>query len=756
MSHHSTPHLHNKRTPGGMAADTSGQNLAGIDLDHRAMGSAVMDASRSVTDSSATNAKQLLNAYIYDFLLKNTLPQTAKCFVSEADVPTVASDLSHSSTKTSPHLMSNLALLDKDSALASTTPQTPAMAASQISEEHNLPNILLLMNAPLGFLYEWWLVFWDVFQAKSDNMASPLALQYYHMQFMKQKQQHELQGLDWQQNLGQAPAGNQMMGHPHMGMSGQPPGLAIGLGPNLGQMPMMGQPQGPMPMQQQFLRQQFPLLDPRQQRYMMQMMMKQQQQQQLQQQQQQQQQLQQPQQQLNQQQPLQPNQQPPPQPNQQQQQQQLQQQPQPQQAGQMNPGMDLTLTNMGMNMNMQQQMFMQQQQQQQQQQQRIQQQAQTQMNNLRQQAAARQQGGPAAAAAAAVAVAAAAASQPQAREGGSPVNMAGPQGARMGHQQGQQARQGRPGQPVMGNMQPYPQQVNGQSMSPQPFPSQPPNNSMVPAGANGGPNAPMMQNVNQNRNTNALQDYQMQLMLLEKQNKKRLDIARGNGAADLNLSMQLAPQQQQMQIKQQHPPKASPAPSPVQNNKPSPVTTAAKAKKATAAKRSRKPSAAANSTPSSAADNGRPGTAKKEYSTPLTPAAETDNKKKRKGSGGDSPKKQSKTSAAKKEKATPKPKKEEPKPTHEVAEVEEEKLDFDGKMAPPSSAGFFPGTLGGNDKMMSVDILGGDSTDGNFFSSNNGIDEFDFSFFEGNDGGLSDSITAFSWNNPIEGADRSG
>lgn len=257
----------------------------------------------------------------------------------------------------------------------------------------------------------------------------------------------------------------------------------------------------------------------------------------------------------------------------------------------------------------------------------------------------------------------------------------------------------------------------------------------------------------------------MQLMLLEKQNKKRLDIARGNGAADLNLSMQLVPQQQ-MQIKQQHPPKASPAPSPVQNNKPSPITAAGKAKKALAPKRNRKPSATANtSTPQGtgadlgpALSNGRPagGVTKKEYSTPLTPAAETDNKKKRKGSSGESPKKQGKVASnAKKEKTTPKPKKEDTKPNGEVADLEEDKLDSEGaKMAPPSAA-YFPGTLGGTDKMISVDILGGDSSDGNFFNTNNGIDDFDFSFFEGNDGGLSDSITAFSWNNPIEGRDRS-
>lgn len=48
-------------------------------------------SSISVSDSHAKNANQLLNAYIYDFLVKSKLPQTAKIFVNEAEVPSVAS-----------------------------------------------------------------------------------------------------------------------------------------------------------------------------------------------------------------------------------------------------------------------------------------------------------------------------------------------------------------------------------------------------------------------------------------------------------------------------------------------------------------------------------------------------------------------------------------------------------------------------------------------------------------------------------------
>lgn len=806
MSHQSTPHLHNKRTPGTLSSDTPSQMLAMAENSVNTANTSqpVLDVTRSVSDNTAANAKQLLNVYIYDFLVKNTLPQTAKLFVAEADIPSIVHDLSHSSAKTSPLLMSNQGL-DKDSAsaaLAATSPQTPAISVNQLLEEYNLPNLALSMDAPQGFLYEWWQVFWDVFQAKNDRVSSPMASQYYQMQAMKQKQQHELYGMDMPQGYGQMmPQAGQMVNqagapgpmgpNPHLGISGSAPGQMS--------MPMVNQLQGPMPMQQRL---QFANVDPRQQRYMMQMMMKQQQQQQLQQQhqqphnqphqqqlqqqvpqpqQQQQQQLhqhQQHQQQLQQQQQHQ-QQQPPQQgqslqlqpPHQQLPQQQTPQlaqgtQPpqQPQQQHHM-PGMDQSMNNMGMNMNLQQQMFMQQQPQHQN---RIQQQAQTQMNNLRQQAVAAQQHqqhqqhqqGPAAAAVASIAAAAAAAANPHSREGAGPANFNGPR-----------MNQGRPVRPVqqlsMVNMQQqYPPQNMVNAVTPGNLVQQGVPGQTMGAGNNnsGGMGAmPMNQPMQATRNTNALQDYQMQLMLLEKQNKKRLDIAR-SGTADVNLNMQQI--QQPLQMGLQHQAKASPAPSPSSNNKFSPVNATAKPKKAAPVKRGRK-SSNVGSTPQSAGpengaagSNGRTtgGPMKKEQTTPITQAAEVDNKKKRKSTTGDSPKKLSKnTNANNKEKSTPKLKREEaPKADNDGLEfVDQKNADTsDSDKMPPPSTSYFLSSLS-NDK-MTVDILGGGNGDANFFnpSGGSGIDDMDFNFLflEGGDNGLNDTI-GFNWGNPIEGGE---
>lgn len=598
--------MHAKRTPGTLASETPSQTSNAdnsVNTSATSQLNPVLDSTRSVCDTHAVNAKQLLNAYIYDFLLKNTLPQTAKIFVAEADVPLVANDMT---AKTSPHLATDSNLV---------TPQTP----HQLSEEHNLPGLALSMDAPQGFLDEWWQVFWDVFQARSDR-GLPAAAQFHHLHMMKK--QHDPM---------EAPAFA-----PPMQQQQVPPGV-----------PVMGQP----PPRQ--------FADPRQQRYMMQMMMKQghapdpvmnvnmPQHMYMQ------------------------NGPPPPQQQQLQQQQQQPQQPHPHQ----------------------------QQQQQQQHQQRIQQQAQSQMNNLRQQVA---QPGPAAAVAAVAAAAAAAAAQPTARDSHSPAAM----GQRM-------TPRPRPGQiPGPGGPGPAMPFTNGQLMSPAPF-------TMQQAPMNG------MASVQQNRNSNALQDYQMQLMLLEKQNKKRLDIARNNGSDGAI----------------QGPPKASPAPSPVLNNK----TLPGKGKKPTA-RRNRKASTTLDATTTTGGSAG--GVLKKEYTTPLTPAAEVETKRKRKStSAPDSPKK------AKGKKDTKK--KKDDKDLSDGDEGKRGETNSTDKMPPPSAA-YFSSTIA-NDKMVTVDILGG-GAETNFFSSggNSSIDDIDFDFnlfLDSGDNGLTETIGGFNWGNLIEGAD---
>lgn len=273
---------------------------------------------------------------------------------------------------------------------------------------------------------------------------------------------------------------------------------------------------------------------------------------------------------------------------------------------------------------------------------------------------------------------------------------------------------------------------------------------------------PMSTSMLPSTSNNALQDYQMQLMLLEKQNKKRLDIARLNGVSDSATGgqiMQLSSSQGQL--------KNSPIPSPGLNNKPSPnPSTLSNTKKGV--KRGRKTSVSSTAASpltvapiegSNASTNGRStgNATKKEYVTPLTPAAESDaGKKKQKNASELGTKKGGK--GAKKEKVAPKIKKSTvPKTEPETSEAPEKKTEQnDSSKMPPPGAAFYQ-TIS-NEKMMNVDILSsGNNSEGAFFPGGSStIDDVDFdfnSFLDGGDVGLNDGLTGFNWGNPIEGSD---
>lgn len=740
-----------------------------------------LDGSSSISDSSAVNSKQLLNAYVYDFLIKNKLSQTAKIFINEAELPVIKHDKSN---KNSP-LISN--------------PSTP---------KDNLPNLSMVMDTPQSFLFEWWQIFWDVFQAKNNvnntNKNSQFALQYYQLQVMKQRQQQEIQGLNVQPNF-------------------------LNAKPNPSQPPISQNQFAPPNAQNQFppqlTPQQISQLDPQQQqRFMMQMMAAKQQQQQLQQQiQQQQVQQQQVQQVQHQQQPQQLQQQQVVQSQVQPQVQQVQQVPQPQQVpqqpqvqnnDQIQPPIPQPPQQMNGNLPLgpqqQQQLFMNQQQQQPQN--RIQQHAQTQMHNLRQQAVAAQQ----------------IQFNPQNGQRPIPNNMPNnPNNPNaMPNAMPNQGPNNVPNGMQSFNPQdknPSFQQQQQQQQPPPPPPGMRMNNNMNKA--NGAPNqlnrgghqSPILVNANgngnnnnmpPNRNLNALQDYQMQLMLLEKQNKKRLDIARNNGNENGQQQPTMLPPQSNQPTtnttNSNHntpalPPKPSPAPSPIIGNKPSPSgSNGGKRKKDAPAKRGRKPSAT-NTNSSSNSTHTTPITApapapntllKKEYNVPLTPASEIDNsasKRKRKLTGNESPKKQLLTkhpsatnlnnlpannnnnnNGPKKKKSIKdnKIKKEEDivdKATTGSGSIDKNSTNIKINENSPSMSNQINLHSSLHPDQISTEILTSTSNnDQAFFGSgtNGSLDDIDFdfnSFLEGTAGdtGMGDSISGFNWGNvdAIEGGE---
>ncbi|KAK1308329.1 Transcriptional corepressor LEUNIG [Acorus calamus] len=92
-------------------------------------------------------AEKMLDVYIHDYLLKKNLQSTAKAFMDEGKV--------------------------------SSDP--------------------VAIDAPGGFLYEWWSVFWDIFIARTNEKHSEVAAAYIEMQQIKAREQR--QQLQMQQQL---------------------------------------------------------------------------------------------------------------------------------------------------------------------------------------------------------------------------------------------------------------------------------------------------------------------------------------------------------------------------------------------------------------------------------------------------------------------------------------------------------------------------------------------------------------------------
>lgn len=745
MSHQNTPHLYNKRTPSGFGEQsnstnngsvvltTSGnKNPAATSLTINSMGSSqnatlgsntnpnkvALDASSTVSDSHAANAKQLLNAYVYDFLVKSRLPRTARIFVNEAEVPSIKGN-QNVSGRNSPQVTQH------------------NLSVQQFQKEHNLPSLTMAMDSSQGFLYEWWQVFWDVFQAKNggsqiNKQHLNYAQQYHQMQLLKQRQQ--------QQELAMSLPGANLSASTLLAQQQPPvvPSTAMAVPPSAPQ-------QRPLHLQQQIGQQFLPPVNIQlasqqqqlanhpnthvvdQQRIMM--MMKRD---------------------------------------------SLSQQQQ-QQAIPMNLDTQQQLATGAPNLNIQQQLFLQEQARQQQQLQqqpqktRIQQHAQTQMNNLRQQVAAGQQQQ----------------LSNLALRGGSSKNspvqklsQVPQQGVSAGFQQ-QMNQQFSQQTPVMNGPQgqvPLNAQVGGLQQA------------RLPNSGNS-PNMTTTSHRNPS-NTDALQDYQIQLMILEKQNKKRLEIARSSGTSDTNL-MNLAPQAQQQAGGQtnQRPSPSTTNNSPLVKNKLSPSMPSKKYKKEPQ-KRGRKGSAASvavatgqqtpvvsqpssevggpdhNANITTKGNSNTPRIPKKEYSgVPLTPVSEpNETKRKRKGSAiSESPKKQTTASKIiKKEKSI----------TEEVSkENPGSAINETTKNEKDSGEGInsaLNDTLGApSDQIFNVELLGPTTSENssNFFNPNTqpsqgALDDIDFDFnqfWEGNGGeeGLNDSIAGFNWGN-VDTVENSG
>ncbi|KAH1228746.1 Transcriptional corepressor LEUNIG-like [Glycine max] len=119
---------------------------------------------REIMAQSNWEADKMLDVYIYDYLVKKKLHNTAKAFMTEGKV----------------------------------SPDPVAI------------------DAPGGFLFEWWSVFWDIFIARTNEKHSETAAAYLEAQQIKAKEQQQLQ-MQQLQLMRQAQMQRRDSNHPPLG-----------------------------------------------------------------------------------------------------------------------------------------------------------------------------------------------------------------------------------------------------------------------------------------------------------------------------------------------------------------------------------------------------------------------------------------------------------------------------------------------------------------------------------------------------------
>ncbi|EMR09904.1 hypothetical protein PNEG_01664 [Pneumocystis murina B123] len=153
-------------------------------------------------------AQILLNSYIYDYMLKNAWSTAARAFMEVAEVPLSSENRSgNKEERIQLDMMDGLRGNDKEGCLGGGDSKGDNFALSSVKQEpaHSgesetggaysglLQPAVIPVDTPGGFLLEWWTVFWDIFNAKSGKGGSDAATAYFaHAQKMKHEQQRAI------------------------------------------------------------------------------------------------------------------------------------------------------------------------------------------------------------------------------------------------------------------------------------------------------------------------------------------------------------------------------------------------------------------------------------------------------------------------------------------------------------------------------------------------------------------------------------
>ncbi|ODV90565.1 hypothetical protein CANCADRAFT_57051 [Tortispora caseinolytica NRRL Y-17796] len=92
--------------------------------------------------------KALFHAYIYDYLVKNNMAAAANAFAQETEVKSFRSPMPNE-----PPSVGGIPI------------ESSVINAKMFSGD-NIPSISVPVDAPHGFLFEWWVLFWDLYAAR--------------------------------------------------------------------------------------------------------------------------------------------------------------------------------------------------------------------------------------------------------------------------------------------------------------------------------------------------------------------------------------------------------------------------------------------------------------------------------------------------------------------------------------------------------------------------------------------------------------
>jgi LisH len=146
-------------------------------------------------DPHEAHLERLLNSYIYEHLLKSGFYQAARGLLSETSLQLGNLPQESSPNQENEHLPRRATTLKRTHSGIDNHPNSSPndktngkSPGSGSNSPHNEPSDLPSADVPLtapgqrGFLLSWWVVFWDVFAARSNQNATPSAYAYLDAQ----------------------------------------------------------------------------------------------------------------------------------------------------------------------------------------------------------------------------------------------------------------------------------------------------------------------------------------------------------------------------------------------------------------------------------------------------------------------------------------------------------------------------------------------------------------------------------------------